>query len=202
MLSQLEAELTIITIVANRHLIIILLYSMNEMMAPKMNFFHSSATASFILSFSLRRSLACQVSAIKFAGIRQVCPFPLFSTVIIANIVTLLTMLPIAGKFNPSGCAILSHEFSKLPHRRDRKKIARCVRGDQIRRDRRIKLPGVSPALGRREYLWDVHAARMLSTTRPVASTFEQARTYRISAELTWIKTLSDARNKDDQLTQ
>ena len=48
----------------------------------------------------------------------------------------------------------------EAPHRRDRrKKIARCVRinrwrkslaifaGDQILRDRRIKSPGVSPAL-------------------------------------------------------
>ena len=48
----------------------------------------------------------------------------------------------------------------EVPHRRDRrKKVARCVRinrwrkslaifaGDQIRRDRPIKSPGVSPAL-------------------------------------------------------
>ena len=33
-----------------------------------------------------RRYLACrQVSAIKFAGIRQVCPFPRFFTLIAAN---------------------------------------------------------------------------------------------------------------------
>ena len=68
-------------------------------------------------------------------------------------------LLRIASKANPSGWAILSHEFSKLPHRRNRrKKIARCVRinrwrkslaiftGDQIRRDRCIKSPGVSLA--------------------------------------------------------
>ena len=61
-------------------------------------------------------------------------------------------LLRIASEANPRGWAILSHEFSKLSHRRDqRKKIARCVHinrrrkslaifaGDQIRRDRRIK---------------------------------------------------------------
>ena len=31
-------------------------------------------------------------------------------------------LLRIASKANPSGWAILSHEFSKLPHRRDRRK--------------------------------------------------------------------------------
>ena len=39
-------------------------------------------------------------------------------------------LLRIADKVNPSGWAILSHEFSKLPHRRDRRK----------------KWPSISPA--------------------------------------------------------
>ena len=64
-------------------------------------------------------------------------------------------LLHIASKANPSRWAILSHEFSKLPHRRDRRQkspgvsasIAAIFAGDQIRRDRRIKSPGVSPAL-------------------------------------------------------
>ena len=38
-----------------------------------------------IAIFADRRYLACQISAIKFAGIRQVCPFPRFSTFIAAN---------------------------------------------------------------------------------------------------------------------
>ena len=41
-------------------------------------------------------------------------------------------LLWIASKANPSGWAILSHEFSKLPHRRDRRK----------------KSPGVSASIG------------------------------------------------------
>ena len=41
-------------------------------------------------------------------------------------------LLRIASKTNPSGWAILSHEFSKLPHRRDRRK----------------KSPGVSASIG------------------------------------------------------
>ena len=38
----------------------------------------------------------------------------------------------IASKANPSGWAILSHDFSKLPHRRDRRKIAKCVRNQSV----------------------------------------------------------------------
>ena len=60
-----------------------------------------------------RRYLACQISAIKFASIRQVCPFQRFSTII-------------AVPESP-GWAILSHEFSKLPHRRDRRKKSPSV---------------------------------------------------------------------------
>ena len=41
-------------------------------------------------------------------------------------------LLRIASKANPSGWAILSHEFSKLPHRRDRRKQS----------------PGVSASIG------------------------------------------------------
>ena len=65
----------------------------------------------------------------------------------------LRSLLRIASKANPSGWAILSHEFSELPHRRDRRKKSPGVAasiggaGDEIRRDRRIKSPGVSPAL-------------------------------------------------------
>ena len=61
-------------------------------------------------------------------------------------------LLRIASKANPSGWAILSHEFSKLPHRSDRRKKSPGVSAsttsdcDQIRCDRRIKSPGVSPA--------------------------------------------------------
>ena len=63
-----------------------------------------------------------------------------------------LRLLPqIASKANPSGWAILSDEFSKLPHRRDRRKkspgVSASIGGDQIRRDRRIKSPDVSLAL-------------------------------------------------------
>ena len=62
----------------------------------------------------------------------------------------LRSLLRIAIKANPSDWAILSHEFSKLPHRRDRRKkspsVSASIGGDQIRRDRRIKSPGVSPA--------------------------------------------------------
>ena len=75
-----------------------------------------------------RRHLTCQISAIKFAGIRQLCPFPRF----------LRSSLQIASKVNQSIWAILSHDFSKrpsmepgnkveVPHRR-LKKIAKCVR--------------------------------------------------------------------------
>ena len=63
----------------------------------------------------------------------------------------LRSLLRIASKANPSGWAILSQEFSKLPHRRDRRKkspgVSASIGGDQIRRDRRIKSPGVSLAL-------------------------------------------------------
>ena len=55
--------------------------------------------------------------------------------------------------------SIFLHDFSKLPHRRDRRKKSPSVSaliggenrftGDQIRRDRRIKSPGVSPAFSR-----------------------------------------------------
>ena len=72
----------------------------------------------------------------------------------------LRSSLKIASKVNQSGWVILSHEqcWSETSPR-SAKKIARCVRinrwrksqaifaGDQIRRDRRIKSPGVSPAL-------------------------------------------------------
>ena len=74
----------------------------------------------------------------------------------------LRSLLRIARKANPLGWAILSHEFSKLPHRRDRRKkspgvsasyrwrkLQAIFAGDQIRRDRRIKSPGVSLALER-----------------------------------------------------
>ena len=70
----------------------------------------------------------------------------------------LRSLLQIVSKANPSGWAILSHDFSKLPQRRDwRKQIAKCVRfnrwrksltifaGDQIRPNRQVcrwlKLP-------------------------------------------------------------
>ena len=68
----------------------------------------------------------------------------------------LLLLLRIASKVNPSGWAILSHDFSKLPHRRDRPQKSpgesaliggEIFASDHIRRDRRIKSPGVSPAL-------------------------------------------------------
>ena len=56
----------------------------------------------------------------------------------------------IASKAKLSGWAILSREFSKLPHRCDRRKkspgVSASIGGDQIHRDRRIKSPGVSLA--------------------------------------------------------
>ena len=55
------------------------------------------------------RYLACQILAIKFAKCARSRNF-------------LRLLLRIASKANPSGWAILSHEFSKLPHRRDRRK--------------------------------------------------------------------------------
>ena len=76
------------------------------------------------------KSPISDMSAIKFAGIRQVCPSRDF----------LCSSLRIASKVNQSGWAIFSHDFSKrpsmepgkkveVPHRRDRrKKIARRVR--------------------------------------------------------------------------
>ena len=39
----------------------------------------------------------------------------------------LRSLLRIASKANPSGLAILSHDFSKLPHRRDRRKKSPSV---------------------------------------------------------------------------
>ena len=67
--------------------------------------------------------------------------------------------LRIAREVNPSGWAIFLHDFSKLPHRRDRRKKSPSVSaliggenrfaGDQIRRDRRIKSPGVSLVFSR-----------------------------------------------------
>ena len=93
-----------------------------------------------------RRYLACQISAIKFACIRQVRPFPRFSTVITAS-------QPIRlGNF-------MTWIFKTGTSLRSAKKIAKCVHinrwqkslvifaSDQIFRDRRIKRPGVSPAL-------------------------------------------------------
>ena len=71
----------------------------------------------------------------------------------------LQSFLRIASKANPSGWTILLHDFSKLPHRRDRRKIRQVCphqsvakslaifAGDQIRRDQRIKSPGVSLTL-------------------------------------------------------
>ena len=81
------------------------------------------------------------MSAMKFAGIRQVCPFLRFSRL----------LLRIASKAKRSGWAILSaHEFSKLPHRWDRRKNSpgesASIANHQIRRDQRIKSPGVSLA--------------------------------------------------------
>ena len=70
----------------------------------------------------------------------------------------LCLLLRIASKANPSGWAILSRVFKTATSPRSAKKIVRCVRinrwrktlaifaGDQIRRNRRIKSPGVSPA--------------------------------------------------------
>ena len=59
-----------------------------------------------------RRIKSLVYIGVKLAGIRQVCSFPRFPMVIAR----------IASKANPSGWAILSHEFSKLLHRRDRRK--------------------------------------------------------------------------------
>ena len=53
-------------------------------------------------------------------------------------------LLQIASKADPSGWAILSHEFSKLPHRRDRrKKSPRCVRINQKRFSLAIKFAAI-----------------------------------------------------------
>ena len=106
------------------------------------------------------KSPISSMSAIKFADICQVCPFSRFSAG---------SSLRIASKVNQSGWAILSHDFSKrpsmepgneveAPHGRYRRKKSPGVSassgrkalaifaGDQIRRDGRIKSPGVSPA--------------------------------------------------------
>ena len=55
----------------------------------------------------------------------------------------------IASKANPSGWAILSHEFSKLPHRRDRRKKSPGVSASIARENRkRISLAIKFAAIG------------------------------------------------------
>ena len=87
-----------------------------------------------IAIFADRRYLACQISAIKFAGIRQVCPFPRFSTLIAANrqstrmryfLIFLFKMVDSSDEMEPGNKL-------EAPHRRDRRK----------------KSPGLSASIG------------------------------------------------------
>ena len=110
-------------------------------------------------------TIADQISVIKFAGIRLVCPFPRFSTLIAANgqqiqpirlgdfITRLFKMTDSSGTWS-LGTRLKCH-IAAIGE-----KIAKCVRNnwwrkslaifaaDPIRRDRRIKSPSVSSALG------------------------------------------------------